>query len=1282
MRLRIRVFALCCAAFSALAGGRAALAGTTGTLSGTVTDAQSHQPLAGAVVNVASPSQTASTTTNDAGRFVFLSLSPDTYLISAQREGYDSVSIGGISVFADQTQSLAVTLQKSLKQIGHVTSRSSLNVVKPGTTTDVYSVGQALTQAASPLGGGGGLNNVYSAIASMPGAFVPPGQMGVNQTVYIRGGYYDQIGYEYDGVPVNRSFDNYPAYSGSTLGQQELQIYTGGGGAGGNATGLAGFINQVVRNGTYPGFGTLTAQIGAPTFYHDLQFEVGGATPSRLFSYYAGFSGQNQAFRYLDQQNGGDLGNVFPYATGPSNLTTLLPFYPAMYPTCNPNASAPNNPGLFSYNPGCFSAFNPDYSNISLVEDRQAIVNLHFGIPHHRDGGKDDVQVLYTSSAQYRQYYSSVNDAGAPFVNGLVAQQDISRPPHWPDYPTYPSGTSFLAPADATPVAYLFPGSPQDRCANIDGVPATLGACPNGTYSLLPNDYRDGRWDTSSILKLQYQKNIGSRAYLRVFGYTFYSDTNRSGATRRGIGSGFGATNYDYEVDSHTRGAQAQFADQIGDHNNLTAMLNYVTATTHRLNNYNYLNSSDFSVSNLTNGSECFASRSGYGDNGIDFYNAGQRAPCNDSISQGTFAAPTLNQPQNCSLPIPPGGGGSSSSSSSSGGAPIPAAACSAGAAWRLTYLGNQGAINDVTPTFTSGSINDLWRPSDKVDVNIGVRFENDAFDLASTQQPGKNFWFSAAQQEYCYNPVTLQPVFVPQAPQNASVQIPYVSFNCPVDKSTGTPVQTVHPDGLNGHILLSNQYPSTYSQTYVLPRVGATYTINPDTVLRFSAGRYAQQPQNYEIQYNSIEPNLANQLIGFIPYGFDTPFHASQAQYSNNYDFSYERRFKGTDMSVKVTPYYRYATNQLYTVSVYGLSPALNTGVESSSGVELEFTKGDFEKDGWSGVFSYTYLNSKERWNNYQNTSVNPVDPYNQDIQQYDALTKGGGGAQCYANDLYLYGGSSSSSSSSAGAPPNPIVPDPSCKPYTYVDSSSGQEFPYNPPIRNPYYNMPYQPLFDRNAWYDTGLDYPYLSPNVFSFILNYRHGKFAVTPALTLNEGSTYGNPADTTGIDPRTCTANNASIGAKSGDPLHADYTSCNFAATPSGSLYIPNPATGQFDGFGQFRQPWQLNLGLQLNYQLTPKVSLNLIATNLVNSCFGGSNTPWSRQYAPSSTVCGYISNYFYVSNFWNGSGPNDRAANGVALNPYFAQPFVPAYGDTNSYNYPLPFQLFLSLQVKL
>jgi hypothetical protein len=274
-----------------------ASAGTTGGITGTVKDAASSAPIANATVTVTSPSQSASTTTDASGRFAFVSLMPDAYTLSAQRNDYQPRSISGISVFADQQQTVSVSMERSLKTIASVTSRSSISPVKPGTTTDVYSVNTAVTQAAAPIGGGGNLDNAYSAIAAMPGAYVPPNQTGVNQTVYIRGGNYDQIGYEYDGVPMNRSFDNYPSHSASTLGQQELQIYTGGGPASANATGLAGFINQVVKTGTYPGYGSVNARVGTPAFHHMLSVEAGGASPNRLFSYYAGLSGYNQDFR-------------------------------------------------------------------------------------------------------------------------------------------------------------------------------------------------------------------------------------------------------------------------------------------------------------------------------------------------------------------------------------------------------------------------------------------------------------------------------------------------------------------------------------------------------------------------------------------------------------------------------------------------------------------------------------------------------------------------------------------------------------------------------------------------------------------------------------------------------------------------------------------------------------------------------------------------------------------------------------------------------------------------
>ena len=118
-------------------------------------------------------------------------------------------------------------MQKSLSTIAHVTSTGSGALVKSGTTADVYSVNAAAQQAAAALGGGGSLNSAYSAVASVPGAYVPGNQTGYFQTVVIRGGDYDQVGYEFDGVPVNRSFDNYPSSSASSLGNSEVQVYTG-----------------------------------------------------------------------------------------------------------------------------------------------------------------------------------------------------------------------------------------------------------------------------------------------------------------------------------------------------------------------------------------------------------------------------------------------------------------------------------------------------------------------------------------------------------------------------------------------------------------------------------------------------------------------------------------------------------------------------------------------------------------------------------------------------------------------------------------------------------------------------------------------------------------------------------------------------------------------------------------------------------------------------------------------------------------------------------------------
>src|SRR5580698_10814248 len=281
-----------------------ALAGVTGNIGGTIKDA-SGAPIAGATVQAVSPSETRSATTDAGGHFIILSLAPDTYTLNLSKEGYQSLSYPGVSVFADQSQQVAYMMQRALRTIARVTSTAGASLVRSGVGSDLYSVNATQAAAAAALGGGGNLNNAYSAMASVPGVQTSAGGLGWDfNAAYVRGQNSYYTGFEYDGIPVNRAFDNYNSSTESSLGLQELQVYTGGGPSSVATAGTAGFINQVINSGTFPCVATANLGIGTPTYYHQAQVEAGGSTPDRTFSYYVGLSGYNQTYRFLDNNNG------------------------------------------------------------------------------------------------------------------------------------------------------------------------------------------------------------------------------------------------------------------------------------------------------------------------------------------------------------------------------------------------------------------------------------------------------------------------------------------------------------------------------------------------------------------------------------------------------------------------------------------------------------------------------------------------------------------------------------------------------------------------------------------------------------------------------------------------------------------------------------------------------------------------------------------------------------------------------------------------------------------
>jgi type 1 fimbria pilin len=124
-------------------GPAAAAGGSNGNLRGTVTDATTKKPLAGAKIAIVSPSGTYSTTTDSAGHFSVNGLVVDTYVVSIQAPGYDLFAESGVTVLGDQTVDLGTIPISKLKTIGTVQARNPSAAFQPGQTTDSFTIGAA-----------------------------------------------------------------------------------------------------------------------------------------------------------------------------------------------------------------------------------------------------------------------------------------------------------------------------------------------------------------------------------------------------------------------------------------------------------------------------------------------------------------------------------------------------------------------------------------------------------------------------------------------------------------------------------------------------------------------------------------------------------------------------------------------------------------------------------------------------------------------------------------------------------------------------------------------------------------------------------------------------------------------------------------------------------------------------------------------------------------------------------------------------------------------------------
>ncbi|MBV8638490.1 MAG: TonB-dependent receptor [Candidatus Eremiobacteraeota bacterium] len=1159
-----------------------AQAGTTGGLTGRVVDSQTQAPLADVSITVTAATQSAASTTDASGSFRFLSLNPDTFTIQLRKNGYDDVSYPGVTIFADQVQNLRFAMVKSLKTIARVASTAAGNLVKAGSGSDVYSVNSTVANAASGLTGSGSLSNAYGAIASVPGVAIDPGESGWFQTVHIRGGDIDQVGYELDGIPVNRVYDNAPMTMLSSLGQQELQVYTGGTPAGADAQGISGYINQVVKTGTYPGYGSGSVAVGSPTFYHNASVEAGGSTPDRRFSYYIGIGGSNQDYRYMDNYNGASQFNSFFY---PVNLVDPNAYFATGAISNNgyvyTGGNGTNASNLFTTG----TAFG-----IANTAQRDSIVNLHWALPHKNSGLRDDIQALYVNSEVFANYYSSQNDFGPVTTN----------PNALPGYGAYTWDDSYvyngalMAAPDPTKVStYFFPDSPPHNFG--DPLPAAL---------------RDSNDNGVSVEKLQYQHAFSENAFLRVYGYMLYSNWFIDGPNTAAQPY-YGAELAQYQIPDHTAGANISFTDQLTDKHLLTASYGYTQSNLQRYD-IGFI-PSHYSIASYLNGNTCYDPQSGDAVGCVWF----------ERNSVDATTGHTEGDIQNVL----------------NGTLPTPSAAClanpgCANATWLTTnnyfYTGSGAALNQVHTRFQGFSIGDQWRPDDRWNVNIGVRVENFRYVYGPTGagDPTRQFWFNEYNNEYCTAGIGTAPVS--RADSSTGVL-----GACPSGTTllAGSANALTNPGNVPDYVVARWQ-----------PRISFTYTVNPNSVIRGSAGVYARPPNSSWVQYNVVQEDLPVYLgTHFAAYGYTAPEHSIRPDTSYNYDLSWEQRLKGTDMSFKLTPFYRATRDQLQNFFIDpagGLESGTNVGNQVSSGVEFAFTKGDFSRNGFAGQLSYTYTHSRIRYENFQGQNVNVIDQLNNYVNTYNGFTKAGGGSPCY----FL-----------TTAPTTPGAGTANCAQPNVAT--------------NPYYNNAPQALFDRNAWYTTydvipgpfaGLN-GYAVPDVVSILLNYKRDRFTATVGMNYSSGASYGAPTTVPGYDPSTCAANLVGAGA--------DPASC------TGQIFTPNPYSGSFDNLGQYKQPWTFTLGLNLQYAFTPRITAQLGLVNLVNTC-GQRGYPWDN---PNICTYGALGTGLMASagNFY----PNSNA---TTPPPQMLYPYGAFVNNTNTgfVGVRQPVQLTGSLQIKI
>ena len=212
----------------------AALAGTTGKITGVVKDAQSGEAVIGASVLI--EGTTAGAATDIDGYYVILNVPPGRYSVVSSAIGYSKKTVTGVTVSVDLTTTVDFQLTPTVIEGEEIVVTAERRLIKKDLTSSEARVDASQIEKLP-------VSEVSEVLALQAGITVDRGG-----GIHIRGGRTSEVAYWVDGISLSDVYDGGQAVQVDNNSVQELQVISGTFNAEyGQA--MSGIVNIVTKDG-------------------------------------------------------------------------------------------------------------------------------------------------------------------------------------------------------------------------------------------------------------------------------------------------------------------------------------------------------------------------------------------------------------------------------------------------------------------------------------------------------------------------------------------------------------------------------------------------------------------------------------------------------------------------------------------------------------------------------------------------------------------------------------------------------------------------------------------------------------------------------------------------------------------------------------------------------------------------------------------------------------------------------------------------------------------------